>query len=447
MSRKRKRKKPKTQRPARPVRFMAGERVRVKAGTAAPDFPGQALDGWAGTVRGIDPRSAPPTYLVEWDAPTLERMSADCRARCVRASHGEGTWLAETSLEPADEVSEIDEPPRDLVPLTPPPDQRDERIRAIFGRTAADPLPAVDVESLRIYQRHLVACLAFPCKGRLTIENERGEEENFRCTVLGLLDLEEGDEIEDGLLCAALTDQEALAVPLVDVEVRGNVANRQLVEDYAYWFTHVPLPGGEPVRWLAEDGAPAMSLASAIATLLLVGGILGALGGALAGVLLAVHDGATTGAAVGATLLGLAGWLAGTQLGLVFASDTGPPFGRLFGGFWGTIAGVLLGALAGAAAATVLAEYVAALIGLVAGAILGNYRAHAGCLRPLLGAALGAVAGASGQAIFRAPGEALGGALYGAGSGAAAVVLLGAGLFGSLRFLFWLRGARPQPEP
>jgi hypothetical protein len=57
-----------------PARFAAGAQVRVKPGTTDPDFPDIPLGGWAGTIREVDQRSDPPTYLIEWNRHTLDHM-------------------------------------------------------------------------------------------------------------------------------------------------------------------------------------------------------------------------------------------------------------------------------------------------------------------------------------------------------------------------------------
>lgn len=67
-----------------PARYTAGAQVRVKPGTTDPDFPDIPLGGWARTIREMDQRSAPPTYLIEWDRQTLDHMHPVYRKRCER---------------------------------------------------------------------------------------------------------------------------------------------------------------------------------------------------------------------------------------------------------------------------------------------------------------------------------------------------------------------------
>ena len=66
-----------------------------------PDFPDIPLGGWAGTIKEVDQRSAPPTYLIEWDGHTLDHMHPVYRKRCERDGlELERMWLGEDDLEP-----------------------------------------------------------------------------------------------------------------------------------------------------------------------------------------------------------------------------------------------------------------------------------------------------------------------------------------------------------
>ena len=86
--------------PRTPARFAAGAQVRVKPGTTDPDFPDIPLGGWAGTISEVDERSAPPTYLIEWDRHTLDHMHPVYRKRCERDGlELESMWLGEDDIE------------------------------------------------------------------------------------------------------------------------------------------------------------------------------------------------------------------------------------------------------------------------------------------------------------------------------------------------------------
>src|SRR4029450_12088443 len=93
--------KKKEKTPRTPARFVTGAQVRVKPGTTDPDFPDIPLGGWAGAIRGWDQRSAPPTYLIEWDRHTLDHMHPVYRKRCERDGlEMESMWLGEDDIEP-----------------------------------------------------------------------------------------------------------------------------------------------------------------------------------------------------------------------------------------------------------------------------------------------------------------------------------------------------------
>jgi hypothetical protein len=116
--------------PRTPARFAAVAQVRVKPGTTDPDFPDIPLGGWAGTVREVDERSAPPTYLIEWDRHTLDHMHPVYRKRCERDGlELESMWLGEDDIEPDTGGSAIIEQPN-----KPPPQPTLASVEAdLFG--------------------------------------------------------------------------------------------------------------------------------------------------------------------------------------------------------------------------------------------------------------------------------------------------------------------------
>ena len=92
--------KPSKSKPQPPPKLAVGDGVRVKPGTTDPDFPDIPLGGWAGTVREVDRRSAPPTYLIEWDRHTLGQMHPVYRKRCERDGlELKSMWLGEGDID------------------------------------------------------------------------------------------------------------------------------------------------------------------------------------------------------------------------------------------------------------------------------------------------------------------------------------------------------------
>ena len=54
--------------------FAVGTRVRVKAGTADPDYPNMCLAGWVGAVCRVK-KGTPARYLVRWNRETLRKWN------------------------------------------------------------------------------------------------------------------------------------------------------------------------------------------------------------------------------------------------------------------------------------------------------------------------------------------------------------------------------------
>jgi hypothetical protein len=220
-----------------PARFAVGSLVRVKPGTTDPDFPDVPLGGWAGKITEVDPRSTPPTYLIEWNPHTLSGMHPVYRKRCERDGLEVGSmWLGEEDLEPDTGEPAVIEQPTNITTGALNLNDQDDRIRAILGLTTDDPLPDVDDQSLRRYHRHLAAHLSFPFEASYSRETGPMQDTTFAVTVVGLLDPDDCDETY-GLLCEARQGRRLLEVPLGEIEVKKKGdANRRLVEDYSYWF-------------------------------------------------------------------------------------------------------------------------------------------------------------------------------------------------------------------
>jgi hypothetical protein len=151
----------KEKKPRPPARFAAGAQVRVKSGTTDPDFPDIPLGGWAGTIREVNQRAVPPTYLIAWDRHTLDHMHPVYRKRCERDGlELESMWLGEDDIEPDTSGAAIIEEPTSIVTRPLNEKGQDDRVRVALGLTSDDPLPEVDDDTLRAYHRYLAAHLA-----------------------------------------------------------------------------------------------------------------------------------------------------------------------------------------------------------------------------------------------------------------------------------------------
>lgn len=223
-----------------PAIFSVGNQVRVKPGTTVPDFEDIPLGGWAGRIGEVDQRSNPPTYSVVWNRHTLNIVHPVFRNRCERDGLTlESMWLAETDLELDNgEPPSIEQPTRITIrPLSK--NNQDDRIRAIFALTSNDPLPPANLENLRRYARFLKSQLSFPFQAKYFVGNSIFQQTEYLVTVVGLLDADDCDE-EDGVLCEVAERSEFIELPVADLEVRRDRHNRQLVEDYSYWFGNWP---------------------------------------------------------------------------------------------------------------------------------------------------------------------------------------------------------------
>ncbi len=225
-----------TNEPEPPVRLPVGTAVRVRAGTAAPDFPGFPLGGWAGTVKEVNNKESPPLYLVEWSRYTLDHMHPIYRKRCERDGlEMESAWLSENDLELDDGRPIVMEQPGEITSHPLSPDDEDDRVRIALGLTSDDPLPDVDDETLGKYHGYLKEHLSFPFSGKSSQEVGPLMDRTEVVTVVGLVDADDCEEMY-GLLCQARQGKRRVELPLGEVEVDEGDPNQQLVADYSYWF-------------------------------------------------------------------------------------------------------------------------------------------------------------------------------------------------------------------
>jgi hypothetical protein len=225
----------KEKRPPTPARFAAGAQVRVKPGTTDPDFPDIPLGGWAGTIRDVDQRSAPPTYLIAWDRRTLDHMHPVYRKRCERDGlEPERMWLGEDDIEPDTGGPALIEQPKRIVTRPLSEKDQDDRVRVALGLTSDDPLPGADDGTLRAYHRYLAAHLAFPFEAKW--EPEYGPAQAVKITGLGDPEDDAWADEMSGLLCEAIAEGRLTEVPLAECGATKGSPNRRLLKDYAYWF-------------------------------------------------------------------------------------------------------------------------------------------------------------------------------------------------------------------
>ena len=220
-----------------PAGFALGDAVRVRSGITDPDFPDIPLGGWAGKITEVQ-EGNPPHYLIHWSQDTLKNMHPVYRKRCDRDGLDfESMWLGEEDIEPDSGSPAILEQPTKIV--TPPLSMKDQddRIRAVFGLTRDNLLPGVEDASLRTYYKYLAAKLTFPFEATWAREASLGNVTEM-VMVLALGGSEDDLWIDEmyGILCKAKMNSGEGELPLAELEKVKEKPNKQLIEDYAYWF-------------------------------------------------------------------------------------------------------------------------------------------------------------------------------------------------------------------
>ena len=301
-----------------------------------------------------------------------------------------------------------------LVPQPLQPDDPEDRIRAIFGLSGDEPLPAADRDHLERYYDYLAAHLSFPFAAVYVLEVEPPEPAEHPVTAVDLLGREDCDE-EDGLLCHADLHGERIAVPLSDLEVDENSPNYQLIEDYAHWF------GNAPIEDFDEPEPAPLPVVSAWGRLRFVVWFMlfGAVCGAVLGSLLMAVDGTPTAILIGAAITGAIGCVLGVWIGLNPALRKRFRSGWLVAGLGLAVLGAILGALFGVLYQAAIGAIPGVIIGSILGKLLGRKATD-----PIKAAFFGMAIGAVAFAVYTNQDAARMGALLGAAIGVAAMAAL-----------------------
>ena len=219
-----------------PAKFKVGDRVRVKQGIRDADYPDMPLGGWAGTIAEVHDHGM---YTVQWRPETLAAIHPVFQKRCERDGMDlDQYWLGEDDLETdAGGPLAIEHPTKIRTKALSPKDE-DDRVRMVFELTSNDPLPDVDYETLEVYHEYLAKHLVFPFEAKYTSETGPFSSKTTDVQVISLGDPDDEAMIEDmyGILCAAKHERRRLTVPVGELEVPQGKPNRQLIEDYGYWF-------------------------------------------------------------------------------------------------------------------------------------------------------------------------------------------------------------------
>ncbi|MGA2616185.1 MAG: hypothetical protein ABSF26_01170 [Thermoguttaceae bacterium] len=109
------------------------------------------------------------------------------------------------------------------------------RIRGVFHLDATDPLPLVHDNTLRDYHAHLARCLSFPFRASHCEEAEPLVLDSS-VLVTGLCDpVRTPPDSVTGVLCEVVFRNTA-RLPLALLKVDPRNPNRQMIDDYWYWF-------------------------------------------------------------------------------------------------------------------------------------------------------------------------------------------------------------------
>jgi hypothetical protein len=330
--------------------------VRVKAGTADPDFPDIPLGGWAGKVCEVEADSRPPMYLVEWTAETLAGMVPAYRRRCEREDlEVEQTWLEETDLEPDPGGPLAMEQPTTLVPLPLDDDVAEDRVRKVFGLTSDDDLPEVNQANLQRYHDYLKKKLRFPFPAVL-VESHLGGADIRPGIVLRLLPVEEADP-ELGLKAEVALGEQSEQVLLIDLQLREDEPRAADLEAYEEWI-------GYETEGPTEPSVPRRRLPLVVP----VGLALVLLGALVGGAIATMPQEALLAVQVGGAIVAAVGMLIGARLESMFREMMRLSPNILGGG----LVGLLAGAAVGAGAGTLVVCYMGAIPGAIAGTLLAR---------------------------------------------------------------------------
>ena len=122
-----------------------------------------------------------------------------------------------------------------VVPESCPEVNRKDRISRALGLVSH--IPKVHEEPLSRYYKYLTEHLGFPFTAHYPKPVNSEEEDEFRCTVLKLLDpaTHPGDGF-DGILCKTRKGNYEINLPLIDLYLPEDSFSFQLIDDYWFWF-------------------------------------------------------------------------------------------------------------------------------------------------------------------------------------------------------------------
>ena len=122
-----------------------------------------------------------------------------------------------------------------VVPESYPKLTRKDRIINALGSVSH--IPRVDEDLLSRYYEYLMERLCFPFIAHFPKPMNSQEEDDFRCTVLELLDpAKHLGDIFDGIFSKTTKGLYEITLPLIDLYLPEDSFSFQLIDDYWYWF-------------------------------------------------------------------------------------------------------------------------------------------------------------------------------------------------------------------
>ena len=190
------------------------------------------MGGWAGTIIEVQDDGM---YTVTWSKETLAAIHPVFKTRCDNDGLDFETYgIGAQDLEPDTGGPLEIEQPTAITPKPLSPTNEEDRIRMAFGLTSDDLLPDVGDETLKAYHEYLSKRLVFPFRAQFVAEDFKSTPLN----VIGLGDPDDEPTIDDsyGILCEARHEKQIVTLPLCELEDVTGDPNRQLIDDYRYWF-------------------------------------------------------------------------------------------------------------------------------------------------------------------------------------------------------------------
>ena len=134
-------------------------------------------------------------------------------------------------------MATVADAPRSGLKVVPKPcPERNQRDRILEALGSVSHIPRVHEEPLSRYYKYLTKHLGFPFLAYYPKPATFEEEDEFRCTVMELLDPTKclGDGF-DGLLCKTRKGKYELNLPLIELHLSEDSFRFQLIEDYWFW--------------------------------------------------------------------------------------------------------------------------------------------------------------------------------------------------------------------